>query len=108
MVLNFLLHKQINIARKEMILSSGLMKGKLQTLLPVSKNLIAMSCPRYFRSEIEEYVLEEAYDDSEESEILRCFLKVFGSSVNIKVLYIAFMNKMTLYDTGKPALKDLE
>ncbi len=56
-------------ARKEMILTSGLMSGKLRHLLPVALNLISMSCPRYFRSEIEEYEVAKAYDeDSEDSE----------------------------------------
>ncbi len=55
-----------------MILSSGLMHGKLRSLLPVSMNLISMSCPRYFRSEIEDYELVEEYDsDLEENEYLR-------------------------------------
>jgi hypothetical protein len=75
----------MNLARKEMILGCGLMSGKFQTLLPVSKNLITMSCPRYFRSEIEEYVPEVVDDDSEESELLRWYLSFcVVSAINFK------------------------
>ncbi len=47
------------------------MRGKLKALLPVAKDLISMSCPRYFRSEIEEYEHMDEYEESEDNEHMR-------------------------------------